>query len=47
MPKVKFGKVAAQLGLADVLIDAVNATLQDREVIFRLGPSSVMSPMQG
>jgi len=27
-----------QVGLADVLIDAVNAALQDREVVFRLGP---------
>ena len=46
MPEVKLGKVAVQVGLADVLRDAVNAALQDREVVFRLGPSSVISPMR-
>jgi hypothetical protein len=46
MPEVKLGKVAVQVGLADVLIDAANAALQDQEVVFRLGPSNVISPMQ-
>jgi hypothetical protein len=46
MPEVKLGKVAVQVGLADVLMDAVNAALQDRDVVFRLGPSSLISPMQ-